>query len=263
MLPYYHGGYVPNSNQQQQQQQSGLHQEEETYDTYGNPINTTQRQPPEDGSHNNPSSVSNVNFAPMPVAAQDTMNQQGQQQQPDTTYPPYVLMHNQPYSEFTYDSTLMNESAMTPLPETGYVRQQEDVFSELISLANHRQHPLMAQTHLPSSTYTYTTKLPQQQQQQHHHHHQSVSLPTTAGPSLSSPITSSSSTTILGSANTQLPPTAWDHPTQERHYELKVVQQPYRARMCGFGDKDRRPISPPPILQLITRTKDGQVIKPE
>ncbi|KAI8098644.1 VelB protein [Halteromyces radiatus] len=33
--------------------------------------------------------------------------------------------------------------------------------------------------------------------------------------------------------------------------------------MCGFGDKDRRPISPPPILQLVTRTKDGQIVKPE
>lgn len=35
-----------------------------------------------------------------------------------------------------------------------------------------------------------------------------------------------------------------------RHFRLEVVQQPLRARMCGFGDKDRRPITPPPILQL-------------
>ncbi|TVY36595.1 Velvet complex subunit [Lachnellula occidentalis] len=34
-------------------------------------------------------------------------------------------------------------------------------------------------------------------------------------------------------------------------YELKVVQQPQRARMCGFGDKDRRPITPPPCVRLI------------
>ncbi|KAI8321210.1 hypothetical protein GQ54DRAFT_237303, partial [Martensiomyces pterosporus] len=27
-------------------------------------------------------------------------------------------------------------------------------------------------------------------------------------------------------------------------------QQPLRARMCGFGEKDRRPCTPPPILQL-------------
>lgn len=36
-----------------------------------------------------------------------------------------------------------------------------------------------------------------------------------------------------------------------RRYELKVEQQPIRARMCGFGDKDRRPITPPPCIRLI------------
>ncbi len=32
---------------------------------------------------------------------------------------------------------------------------------------------------------------------------------------------------------------------------LVVEQQPKRARMCGFGDKDRRPITPPPCVRLI------------
>ncbi|KAF9110851.1 hypothetical protein BGX27_005815 [Mortierella sp. AM989] len=32
---------------------------------------------------------------------------------------------------------------------------------------------------------------------------------------------------------------------------IKIVQQPKHARMCGFGEKDRRPIDPPPIIQLI------------
>ncbi|KAK3832027.1 MAG: velvet factor-domain-containing protein [Linnemannia gamsii] len=32
---------------------------------------------------------------------------------------------------------------------------------------------------------------------------------------------------------------------------IKIVQQPLHARMCGFGEKDRRPIDPPPIVQLI------------
>lgn len=47
---------------------------------------------------------------------------------------------------------------------------------------------------------------------------------------------------------------------QNAQFELKVVQQPSRARMCGFGDKDRRPISPPPIVQLIVRASDGTQI---
>lgn len=36
-----------------------------------------------------------------------------------------------------------------------------------------------------------------------------------------------------------------------RKYILEVVQQPKRARMCGFGDKDRRPITPPPCVRLV------------
>ncbi|PSN60628.1 hypothetical protein BS50DRAFT_506005 [Corynespora cassiicola Philippines] len=36
-----------------------------------------------------------------------------------------------------------------------------------------------------------------------------------------------------------------------RMYKLSVEQQPIRARMCGFGDKDRRPITPPPCIRLI------------
>ncbi|KAJ5887628.1 Velvet complex subunit B [Penicillium taxi] len=38
-----------------------------------------------------------------------------------------------------------------------------------------------------------------------------------------------------------------------RIWALQVVQQPIRARMCGFGDKDRRPITPPPCIRLIVR----------
>ncbi|KAI9809701.1 MAG: hypothetical protein M1825_000133 [Sarcosagium campestre] len=38
-----------------------------------------------------------------------------------------------------------------------------------------------------------------------------------------------------------------------RIYSLEVVQQPIRARMCGFGDKDRRPITPPPCVRLVVR----------
>lgn len=44
-------------------------------------------------------------------------------------------------------------------------------------------------------------------------------------------------------------------------YTLRVEQQPQRARMCGFGDKDRRPITPPPCVRLIITHKDtGQEI---
>ncbi|KAF8880753.1 velvet factor-domain-containing protein [Infundibulicybe gibba] len=41
------------------------------------------------------------------------------------------------------------------------------------------------------------------------------------------------------------------HPYLQREYQLTVRQEPKQARMCGVGGKaDRRPIDPPPIVQL-------------
>ncbi|PNP50963.1 hypothetical protein THARTR1_08584 [Trichoderma harzianum] len=36
-------------------------------------------------------------------------------------------------------------------------------------------------------------------------------------------------------------------------FELKMRQQPNAARACGFGDRDRRVIDPPPIVELLVR----------
>ncbi|CAF9935289.1 hypothetical protein IMSHALPRED_010174 [Imshaugia aleurites] len=72
---------------------------------------------------------------------------------------------------------------------------------------------------------------------------------------LSYPTPSSASTTARPSLN--LPPqdTSEPAPTSTmvngRIYSLDIVQQPVRARMCGFGDKDRRPITPPPCIRLV------------
>ncbi|KAI8927139.1 velvet factor-domain-containing protein [Entophlyctis helioformis] len=41
------------------------------------------------------------------------------------------------------------------------------------------------------------------------------------------------------------------------NYELIIRQQPSRARMSGFGIKDRRPLDPTPIAQVIMRNPDG------
>jgi Velvet factor len=49
---------------------------------------------------------------------------------------------------------------------------------------------------------------------------------------------------------------------KSRHlkYELKVRQQPIAARACGFGERDRRVIDPPPIIQLtVSDSKTGVV----
>ncbi|QDS67481.1 hypothetical protein FKW77_001053 [Venturia effusa] len=48
-----------------------------------------------------------------------------------------------------------------------------------------------------------------------------------------------------------------------KSYSLEVLQQPVRARMCGFGDKDRRPITPPPCVKLVIRDlASGEILEP-
>ncbi|KAM5473045.1 hypothetical protein MauCBS54593_002759 [Microsporum audouinii] len=97
----------------------------------------------------------------------------------------------------------------------------------------------------------------QQQQQQHQHQHQH--------PQSHSHSHSQVQPQLQPLAQTQQPITL---PPVRQHqqnldftsivydgyeYILEVVQQPIRARMCGFGDKDRRPITPPPCVRLIVR----------
>ncbi|KAI8367430.1 velvet factor-domain-containing protein [Choanephora cucurbitarum] len=54
------------------------------------------------------------------------------------------------------------------------------------------------------------------------------------------------------------PPLGLGRPSQKsKKYKLIVIQNPIRARCCGFGEKDRRPIDPPPILQLFIERPDG------
>lgn len=43
-------------------------------------------------------------------------------------------------------------------------------------------------------------------------------------------------------------------------YELKVRQQPIAARACGFGERDRRVIDPPPIIQLVVTDPETGVV---
>ncbi|CAO0792177.1 unnamed protein product [Mucor circinelloides] len=56
------------------------------------------------------------------------------------------------------------------------------------------------------------------------------------------------------------PPLGLGRPSQKsKKYRLIMVQNPVRARCCGFGEKDRRPIDPPPILQLFLERPDGSL----
>ncbi|KAI7903676.1 velvet factor-domain-containing protein [Cokeromyces recurvatus] len=58
------------------------------------------------------------------------------------------------------------------------------------------------------------------------------------------------------------PPLQLARPSQsDIKYKLVVVQNPVRARACGFGEKDRRAIDPPPIVQLISENSKGERVE--
>ncbi|KAF8467659.1 velvet factor [Kalaharituber pfeilii] len=63
---------------------------------------------------------------------------------------------------------------------------------------------------------------------------------------------SSSSNALIPAAPMPTPPSQSCR-MDGRVYSLEVNQQPIRARMCGFGDKDRRPITPPPCVRLVVK----------
>ncbi|KAE9409936.1 hypothetical protein BT96DRAFT_461573 [Gymnopus androsaceus JB14] len=55
-------------------------------------------------------------------------------------------------------------------------------------------------------------------------------------------------------------PEEWGQWSGRKHYSLQVVQHPLRARMCGFGDKDRRPLAPAAVAKMIVRRDDNSLV---
>ncbi|KAF9006614.1 velvet factor-domain-containing protein, partial [Cyathus striatus] len=55
-------------------------------------------------------------------------------------------------------------------------------------------------------------------------------------------------------------PDDWGVWAGRKHYSLEVVQHPLRARMCGFGDKDRRPLAPAAVAKMIVRREDNSLV---
>jgi len=55
-------------------------------------------------------------------------------------------------------------------------------------------------------------------------------------------------------------PDCWGKYSGRRYYSLEVVQDPLRARMCGFGDKDRRPLAPAAVAKMIVKREDNSVV---
>ncbi|KAF8514811.1 velvet factor [Hysterangium stoloniferum] len=55
-------------------------------------------------------------------------------------------------------------------------------------------------------------------------------------------------------------PEQWSQWVRDRHYSLEVNQHPIRARMCGFGDKDRRPLAPAAVAKMVVRREDNSIV---
>ncbi|KAJ5584180.1 uncharacterized protein N7459_003980 [Penicillium hispanicum] len=55
-----------------------------------------------------------------------------------------------------------------------------------------------------------------------------------------------------------LPPRRTSTQSTQSRYHLHVRQQPIAARACGAGDRDRRPVDPPPIVQLLLTDFDSE-----
>ncbi|PAV21332.1 developmental regulator [Pyrrhoderma noxium] len=52
----------------------------------------------------------------------------------------------------------------------------------------------------------------------------------------------------------------WGSWYNDKHYSLEVIQHPIRARMCGFGDKDRRPLAPAAVAKMIVKSEDDSLV---
>ncbi|KAJ4479235.1 velvet factor [Lentinula aciculospora] len=53
----------------------------------------------------------------------------------------------------------------------------------------------------------------------------------------------------------------WGQWSGRKYYSLQIIQHPLRARMCGFGDKDRRPLAPAAVAKMIVRRDDNSLVE--
>ncbi|KAJ7639132.1 velvet factor [Roridomyces roridus] len=52
----------------------------------------------------------------------------------------------------------------------------------------------------------------------------------------------------------------WGKWQGRNYYSLEMVQHPLRARMCGFGDKDRRPLAPAAVARMVVKREDNSIV---
>ncbi|KAL9553612.1 hypothetical protein MBANPS3_003207 [Mucor bainieri] len=209
---------------------------------------------------------SNNTMGPLKQQRVNTTESSVMQNENEYIYQQYLqMMNTNSHHPTTLDLNLQGyfpEQQSQPQQPAIPTRQEQDVFDELLNMAtmNNLQNNLWHSGQTNSTTFINnsdaSTSITQQGQDT------SFRNPIAANPLDNAHL----SLTLQQDRNPKsgiVLKQTFDHPLANGDYKLEIVQQPSRARMCGFGDKDRRPISPPPILKLTVLTKNGDIINPE
>ncbi|KAI0136576.1 velvet factor-domain-containing protein [Xylariales sp. AK1849] len=156
----------------------------------------------------------------------------------------------------------MNHSYSTPVPQHAPPHQhplapeiagQPSHYHHAPATA-HEQHPHPLPAAVPHAPYYPPARAPAMSAAAH------PALPGIRDHAPDTGARQNATATLKGEQDNDGPPSGPAPPSvekedQTRKYKLVCLQQPQRARMCGFGDKDRRPITPPPCIRLVITDK--------
>ncbi|KAK5174777.1 uncharacterized protein LTR77_001860 [Saxophila tyrrhenica] len=172
------------------------------------------------------------------------------QQQPRPQLPSFRPPSNSPASSYS-DSPHERTSQLPSYPPT----QRHYLDQPPPSATRGPPQPFPPQ-HQPQAIHQgwQFPPLPGRLDQEQLRHNPSLSTPTYNRSHYSGSSEPSPSTTALP----PFPP-SFSNPLPPVNYRLSIRQQPAAARACGFGERDRRVIDPPPILELkITEKTTGE-----
>ncbi|KAF2405467.1 hypothetical protein EJ06DRAFT_27230 [Trichodelitschia bisporula] len=176
----------------------------------------------------------------------------------DAHIPMPALLNEIPSQDYNLSSGSPSNSLIQHGSQAGHISQHSPHQPPQLS---HQSHMALApQNHqqMPPQGHSMMGQQVPQQHQPHQHHQQAPQQQQSPQYLQQSP------TQVVQQVQTGNPPRNLDGVSFRRGnriYSITVVQQPVRARMCGFGDKDRRPITPPPCVRLFVHDAEtGQVV---
>ncbi|KAI4724881.1 hypothetical protein E4T49_07365 [Aureobasidium sp. EXF-10728] len=130
----------------------------------------------------------------------------------------------------------------SPLPPPGVYQRTGANPPQHLSLPNVRTSPVF---HIPQ----YPPQAPSPYHVSHYPQHSSpIASNSPSSASLDSGTSPREHPPAITEKFNRLP--SFSTPSPNLRYELNMRQQPVAARACGFGERDRRVVDPPPILEL-------------